>query len=377
MGFFSKRFKLRPPTRTHLMVRADGVSIDSPEPVGAMVRNEGPTYDVSREYDAFGGEQKTIWQADGSRASRGPRVKAESVAPHASTVRDLMDPAWGRVRTTGVALGEMRDRLLPFAPRKAYETPRYVITWVALLLGDIAGIFGAALSYGEVPFNAFGQAVASSFAAVTAGLVGADVKTVHVAKAIQSSAPDDEESGRFGLLGVAATDPATYGLVLRMAAAVSAALVVGIFALRMTIEGLTGGLVFAGLSFAIAGASFINAWVHANPAADLLDAYKAAHATAKAEYQALGAHPILATEAGSTAEAGLIEAEHEIRGRASEQHVEALKWGILRRHPQIFGHGTTSVPDPMNIPSKVVPLNSRRPEDQTLAGSNGSRGPQR
>ena len=145
----------------------------------------------------------------------------------------------------------------------------------------------------------------------------------------------------------------------------------------MTIEGLTGGLVFAGLSFAIAGASFINAWVHANPAADLLDAYKAAHATAKAEYQALGAHPILATEAGSTAEAGLIEAEHEIRGRASEQHVEALKWGILRRHPQIFGHGTTSVPDPMNIPSKVVPLNSRRPEDQTLAGSNGSRGPQR
>jgi hypothetical protein len=219
--------------------------------------------------------------------------------------------------------------------------------------------------------------VASSFAAVTAGLVGADVKTVHVAKAIQSGAPEDEESGRFGLLGVPATDPATYGLVLRLAAAVSAALVLGIFALRMTIEGLTGGLVFAGLSFAIAGASFINAWAHANPAADLLDAYRTAHETAKAEYQALGAHPVLATEAGTTAEAALIETEHEIRGRAAEQHVEALKWSIMRRHPEIFGHGTSPIPDPMNIPSKVVPLNSLRPEDQTLNGSNGYRGPQR
>lgn len=377
MGFFSKRFKLRPPARNHLTVRADKVTIDSPEPVGATVRNEGPTYDVVREYDAIGGEQKTIWHADGSKASRPSHIKGEAVGPHASTVRDVLDPAWGRVRTTGVALGEMRDRLLPFAPRKAFETPRYVITWVALILGDIAGIFGAALSYGEVPFNAFGQAVASSFAAVTAGLVGADVKTAHIAKAIQSSGLDDDESARFGLLGVPATDPATYGLVLRMAAAVSAALVVGIFALRMSIEGVTGGLVFAGLSFAIAGASFINAWVHANPAADLLDAYKSAHETAKAEYMALGAHPVLATEAASISEAALIEAEHEIRGRAAEQHVEALKWGILRRHPQIFGHGTSPVPQPTNVTSMVVPLDSRRPEDRTLSGSNGHRGPQR
>ena len=377
MGFLSKFFKGPPIGRNHLTLRADKVSIDSPEPVGAMVRADGPTYDVAREYDAIGIEQKTIWQADGSKASRPSHIKGEAVAPHASTVRDVLDPAWGRVRTTGVALGEMRDRLLPFAPRKAFETPRYVITWVALILGDIAGIFGAALSYGEVPFNAFGQAVASSFAAVTAGLVGADVKTAHVAKAIQSSAHGDEESARFGLLGVPATDPATYGLVLRMAAAVSAALVVGIFALRMSIEGVAGGLVFAGLSFAIAGASFINAWVHANPAADLLDAYKAAHETAKAEYMALGAHPVLATEAASVSEAALIEAEHEIRGRAAEQHVEALKWGIIRRHPQIFGHGTSPMPQPTNVPSKVVPLDSRRPEDRLLSGGNGYRGPQR
>lgn len=377
MGFLSKFFNLRPPTRNHLTVRADKVTIDSPEPVGAMIRADGPTYDVNREYDAIGLEQRTIWRADGWKASRPMHVKNEAVAPHASTVRDLMDPAWDRVRATGEAYDQMRTRLLPFAPRRAFETRRYLISWLALILGDIAGIFGAALSYGEVPFNAFGQAVASSFAAVTAGLVGADVKNAHIAKAIQSNGPDDEESAKFGLLGVPSTDPATYGLVLRMAAAVSAALVVGIFALRMTIEGVTGGLVFAGLSFAVAGASFINAWVHANPAADLLDAYEAAHETAKAEYMALGAHPVLATEAAAAAEASLIEAEHEIRGRAAEQHVEALKWGIIRRHPQIFGHGTNSLPHPTNVPSKVVTLHTRRPEDRLLSDSNGARGPHR
>lgn len=377
MGFLSQFFKGSPTRGNHLTARADRVSIESPEPVGAMVRADGATYDVEREYDEIGIEQKTIWRADGSKASRPARVKGDAVGPQASTVRDLMDPAWSRVRATGEAFDQIRQRLLPFAPRRAFESKRYVITWIALILGDIAGIFGAALSYGEVPFNALGQAVASSVAAVTAGLVGADVKAAHVAKAIRSAGTKDEDVAGFGILGALATDSATYGLVLRMAAAVSTALVVGIFALRMTIEGVTGGLVFGGLSFAIAGASFINAWVHANPAAELLDAYKDAHEEAKAQYMALGGHPVLANEAASHAEASLIEAEHEIRGQGAQRHVEALKWGILRRHPQIFGHGTTKSQDPRTVPSRVVPLDTRMLDDRKLPHRNGSRGPRR
>ncbi|MFL6090463.1 MAG: hypothetical protein ACJ71Z_10010 [Aeromicrobium sp.] len=334
--------------------------IESPSHVtGAILRPGGAKYDVEREYTMFGFEQQKIWQADGSRASRPYWVRAEAVSPQASTVRDLMDAAWNRVRTTGEAYDQIGSRLQPFAPQRPFEAKRYVVTWVALVLGDIVGIFGAALSYGEIPANALGQAISSGVAAVTGGLVGADVKNAHVAKAIRCAATTDHDYAEYGIVGVLSTDRKTYGLVLRVSAASAAALVVGIFALRLTIEGLTGGLVFCGLSLAVAAASFINAWVHANPAADLLEAYKYAHEQAQAQYLTLGAHQSLADAAAAESEAALIEAEHNIRGQAALHHVEALKWGILRRHPQLFGHGRKESPEQLVDPPRLMPLHRR------------------
>lgn len=339
MGILSRLFNGARNRGASLGARADKVKIGTAEPAtGAMLRAGGATYDVEREYDEYGLEQQAIWRADGTKASRSSHAKAEGVGPQAATVHNLVDSEWARVQTSGTAFDEMSVRLRPFAPRRPFEARRYAVTWVGLVLGDIAGVFGAALTYGEVPINALGQAISSGTAAVTAGLVGADVKAAHIAKAIRATSTDDELAA-FGLLGVHSTERATYGLVLRVAAAVATAVFVAILALRTAIEGFAGGLVFGGLSFAVAAASFINAWVHANPAADLLAAYEHAHEQAKAAYLALGADPALAEEAAAQAEAALIEAEHDERGRAVRHFIEALKWGILRRHPQIFGHG--------------------------------------
>jgi hypothetical protein len=225
------------------------------------------------QYTAYADEQVKLHEAKGIALARQYARVAAKTAPTAGVVRQRIADQQERVRDAAEHVRAITAALAPFARRGRFEKARYLVVTVLLLLGDIAGVAGAAIMLGEEPWLAVLQALASGTAAVTAGLVGAEVKDSRRARTCTrdpTGLPDELRpyahlftGGDAGETLVKMLAGGTIVIVLALASA--------ILALRSSTEGTLAGIVFAGLAVAVSLASFLNVYTYTDEVADLID----------------------------------------------------------------------------------------------------------
>jgi len=310
---------------------------------GAILRPGGITYDVGEEFDAYAADVSLSEDASGVAASRTATTRAAGLGSQADAARARTACQWPEVEAARQAYTTARDDLDSFSRRRAGDRTRYKVTYWVLLLGDFASVFGAALFLGEVPVIAAGQAVAAGVAAVTAGIVGADVRELRLARErserLEAGRVRPEVAARYPrLFGTASAEKDTYQQALKVALAIVLLLGLSVLALRAAIEGLAG-VVFGGLAMATALASFINCWSFADDVSDVVDTFRQRFLEALSLHRALADAPQPSAQDAHAAEAASIQSEYDIRGQAKAAGVRALKHEVYRRNPQVFGHG--------------------------------------
>lgn len=296
------------------------------------------------QYDAYSLEQVRLWQAEGTRKTEPWRQIAAETEAEAKEVLREIEKQWDRVKAASDREQELAGALAGYARRGRFEKTRYYLTTGALLFGDVAGVGGAAIYLGEEPGLAVCQAVASGVAAVTAGLVGQEVKDSRRARrrAVNPESVRPELAKFAHLLRGADTGESIVKAMTLGALSVAGVIAVSIFALRSSTEGITAGFVFGGLAAAISLASFINTFTYADDIADLLDNADYKHRRESKRHVTLTQNRGLCKHRRAIAAIDSIGAEYALRGQAAERSATAEKNNELSKHPGVAGHGYAS-----------------------------------
>lgn len=300
----------------------------------------GPTY-VDQEFHALGDEQELVWSAEGERTARPSQVRARGLDQATAATAFLLTESETAVRQAHADHQHAARVLTPYVRRESAAKLRYWIAWVILVLGDMTGVWAAAVMHGEVPAIAFGQALASGVAAGCSGLVGAEVKYLRMARDrvrdLESLTDDERRYQR--LFGGSDRGVGLVGLVGLVSLAVVLLLASGIFILRASTEGSAAGLMFGLLAAATALGSFLLGYSAADEVADLLAATAKRATQAEKRHLKLAASPVFTAQAKAEATARSLREEHRLRGQAAGKRFESLAWRVQRRHPEVFGHG--------------------------------------
>jgi hypothetical protein len=323
---------------------ADAISIPRIDESGAAPRPPeiglGQSY-PEHEYEALADEQQELWPAEGERKARPFQVRASRFDRSTEATDFLLAQNKKEVQEAQADYQHAARTLTAHVRREPGAKLRYWICWIALWFGDTAGVWSAAVINGDIVYVAFGQAFAAGLAAACAGLVGAELKHLQMARARRRD-PDalTEDEKRYQRLFAGGDQGiGIVKLIGFLSATVVALLAVGIFSLRTSIEGSSSGLTFGVLAAATAIGSVLLGYSAADEVADLLATM------AKRVHRAERRHLNLAdtwaakTNAVATETARSIRAEYQLRGQAAARRVESLSWRVLRRNPQVFGHG--------------------------------------
>ncbi|AND17208.1 hypothetical protein [Rathayibacter tritici] len=326
---------------------ADGVALQRIDEAVAIARPSmiAQTY-VEEEYDALSGAQTPSWAASGEAASREDDVGAAGLKYPAEKARDAAvgnDVVLAESRTQ---LTTARQALAPFVRRKPHAGQWYVGCWFGFVGGDVAGIAGAAIYFGEIPELAVIQAVSVGLAAVSAGSVGGDLRDLRLAARREKDAEAlslDLKPYSHLFTGI---DPGARFVKLAggMAGCVAAAITIGIFGLRSSIEGPLAGLIYGGFALAVAAGSFLNAWAYSDEVADLLGSFEQRYEKELKRAARLSSARSLVQHAEHERRAQSLRDEHRERGKAAVFSYAALKARILRRNPGVVGHGRAAEP---------------------------------
>lgn len=224
------------------------------------------------EHDDLAAEQDSLFRAEGIAAGRAAESTAQVARPGYRTARAHLKGQRAVVRQARDTYLQSLTHLGPYRHREPGAKLWYLIRWGFLLGGDIAGQAGAALSLGEPYVTAIPQALASGMAALTAGMVGGELRTLRDAARRQCD-PDSlpEALARWAHL-FRSPDRGRAWALLIIGIGASAGLTVagGIFWLRMLIEGAAAGAVYGLLAVGIALASAINSYFYADEIAGFL-----------------------------------------------------------------------------------------------------------
>lgn len=344
---------------------AEEIEVERPsEQAGMTLRPSRAKSYIEREFDRYGEESYINRQADGLAAARSARQDAAAVTLAAELAEAQARDNVARLRQAEADRDHAHRWLGHFARRPKHGHALYYLFLALLGLGDAVAVTGASLMWGEPWVLAIGQGLASGAAAVAAGWVGGDVRHRRDAVARAQLAAEGELSSevceRYPALFAPVPDERdTYRLALTIALLVVVCLGSAIFALRAAVEGsLLAGVIFGGLAVATCLASFVNAWVHADRIADLLERYDGATRHTERQHVRLAQAPAPAQRNRAVAEADSIEREHRLRGEAVREGVLALAEGVMRRHPEIFGHAIAP-----EQPSDPVGRRWLRPEE--------------
>lgn len=342
MAFIGRRRSARWPAMDTWTHEADAVSLPRLDEVGGHPRPSGlgVTY-AEQEYHALADEQEQLWPAEGEHDARPFQIRASGLVPVAAATEFLLRESEKEVRQAHADHQHAVRVLTPYARRERWTKLRYWICWPVLWFGDTAGVWSAAITNGELPSTAFGQAFAAGLAAASAGLVGAELKDIRMASArrrdSESLTADEQRYGHLfagsrGGLGVVK-------LVGGLSVVVTALVAVGISTLRSSIEGSAAGLTFGLLAAATALASALLGYNAADEVADQLAA--TARRVRRAEHRHLKLAKASPSRVRAEAEeaARSIKAEYALRGQAAGKRVESLAWRVQRRNPQVLGHG--------------------------------------
>lgn len=321
---------------------ADAISLPRLDEVGGHPRpsNLGPSY-VEQEYRSLADEQELSWPANGEREARPHQAAARGLDATAAGIETLLGHQEAEVREARADYQHAAKVLAPYVRREPGAKVRYWLAWVVLVLGDTSGVWSAAVTNGDIVYIAFGIALASGLAAGCAGLVGAELKYIRMARARQRD-PDSltKDEQRYQRLFIG-EDPGLpiVKLVSLLSLTVACLLAVGVFNLRAGIEGSTSGLTFGLLSVATAIGSGLLSYSAADEVADLIAMYAKRVRKADKRYLYLAGSSALEIRARSDETARSIHQEHQLRAKAAGKRVESLSWRVQRRNPQVFGHG--------------------------------------
>jgi hypothetical protein len=321
---------------------ADAVALQQVDHVEAQPRPSsiGATY-VDQEFNALGDEQELVGSAEGERAARPHQVRARGLDQATAATAFLLTESKVAVRKAHADHQHAARVLTPYVRREPVAKLRYWICWPLLWFGDTAGVWSAAITNGDIPYVAFGQACAAGLAAACAGLVGSELKDLRMARARRrdpESLTKEEQRYRRLFTGDS-NDLGIVKLVGVLSLTVVTLLAIGIFALRASIEGSAAGLTFGLLAAATAIGSGLLSYSAADEVADLLAATAKRAARAEKRHRKLAASPVFTTKAQAEETARSIHEEYRLRGQAAGKRFESLAWRVQRRNPEVFGHG--------------------------------------
>ena len=322
----------------------------------AMASRPGNVTDTyaELEYDSLASEQTALWDAESAAATR-PAAAAKGVAElgadeakrHVESHRSVLADAQRVFQQTYV-------QLKPFQHREPGAKKWYLARWACLLGGDVAGQVGAALSYGESAWTAVPQAVATGMAALTAGIVGAELRVLRDAERRsqeEDDLPADLESWAH-LFRSPDRGRALAHVIIGVGAIAGLFIAGGILSLRMIVEGSGAGFVYGLLALGITLASAVNSYFYADEVADQIDAAAAAYSTELKRAESLATGRSVVGHATAASDVELIKAEYQARGRAAKLRLNALKWRVMGNNPEVVGHGLN---DDMQTPSMHDP----------------------
>lgn len=106
------------------------------------------------------------------------------------------------------------------------------------------------------------------------------------------------------------------------------------------------GLTFGGLAAAIALASFINSWYHADAVADVIESAQHDAVAADRRHRRLAGGRLIRQAEQTSAQEKSIITEFTHRGLAAAAHIEADKYRALLASPDVVGHGPAPKPTP-------------------------------
>ncbi|HEX3786117.1 MAG TPA: hypothetical protein VHX38_41245 [Pseudonocardiaceae bacterium] len=324
------------------MREADAVSLRRFDEIGGHPRPAGigRTY-AELEYDALADEQELAWPAEGERDARPFAARARGLDSPAAATEFLLAQSEKEVQAAHVDYQHAGKILTPYVRHESWAKLRYWICWPVLWLGDMAGVWSAAVANGDIPAIAFGQACAAGLAGACAGLVGAELKHRQMMRARQRD-PETltEDERRYqGLFTGGTGGVGVVKLVGGLSVTVVVLLAVAIFNLRSSVEGTAAGLTFGLLAAATAIASGLLGYSAADEVADLLATMAKRVARAEKRHVRLGATPAIKARAEADETARSIQAEYGLRGQAAGKRVESLNWRVMRRNAQVVGHG--------------------------------------
>ncbi|MGW4844872.1 hypothetical protein [Nocardia brasiliensis] len=297
---------------------------------------------LEKEFNDLGIEQRRIHATAGEREAIKPATVAAGLASCRQASHDLISANWPLVTAARDRYIQLVTLLGPLVKRRSGSRWGYFLCLVLLLLGDIAGLGGAAISYGEVPALAVMQATSASVATVLAGMVGTEFKYLKQARERRTddgALPHELEPYRALLLGPLAGRKYV-AVVSAIAMVIALFIAVGIFALRAAIEGQASGFVFGALAIGIALGSWINSFRYADAIADKIEAARQDYQREARAHARLPRSWRLIWAEHSAEKARLIRLHHLLEGEAAQAQVMAAKHLALQQNPGVVGHGT-------------------------------------
>lgn len=346
IGLRKRSGRQRRPTPTEVMEtwtsEADAVSLPRLDEVGGhpRPRDIGVTY-AEREYHALANEQEQLWPAEGEHDARPFLTRARGLNSAVGATEFLLTESQKEVQQAHADHQHAVRVLSPYVRREPGAKLRYWICWPLLVLGDMAGVWSAAVINGDVPYIAFWQALASGLAAGCAGLVGSELKDIRMAMArrrdVASLTADEQRYGR--LFGGSKGGKGIITLVAGLSVMVAVLVAIGIGTLRSSVEGSAAGVTFGLLAVATALASLLLGYAAADDVADMLGRTAKRVRCAEQRHIRLAKTSTVKTRAEAEEAARSIKAEYALRGQAAAYRVESLAWRVQRRNPQVYGHG--------------------------------------
>jgi hypothetical protein len=336
---------------------ADAVSLTRLDEVGGHPRPAGigTTY-AEQEYDALAEEQESAWAAEGERTARRFQVQARGLDTSAAAAVFLVGEHEQEVRAAHADHQHALRVLQPYVRREPAAKLRYWICWPILALGDASGVLSAAIILGDIPWVAAGQALSAGLSAACAGLVGGELKHLQLARARQrdpETLSADEQ--RYRRLFTSSGGSGIVKLVGGLSILVALLMAMAVFTLRSSVEGSASGLTFGLLAATTAIGSGLLGYSAADEIADLLATTAKRVRQAEARHQTLAGVAVVRVRAEADEAARSIRTEYQHRGQAAGKRLESLRWRVLRRNPQVVGHGL-----PTGEPTGIVGRRARR-----------------
>ena len=301
---------------------------------------------VGYQYDERSKEQPDLFEAEGEVSARPASMTAKSLDIAAGGAKHRIDVQQQKLDAALAFCLLVGAVLRPFTRREPHAKRWYVFRWLVLILGDIAGISGAAILLGEIVSLAIMQATASGMAAVTAGIVGHDIRDMQLQRrrARDATTLTDDQKKFVHLFQVSYDAEKITKAVLWAAATVGFLISAGIFALRSGVEGTSGGVIFSCLAAGLAIASFLNTYIYADEVADLIDTAELDYKRELKRHEKLSNNNLIRRHAEAGEQARSIRAEFAVLGQAAARAFQALKYLIFSNNPGVLGHGPAPQP---------------------------------